>query len=132
MFFLCLFHLHFFCICPYYHFFLIAEFGSTAIRFSAWLDDKMLRDQIAQEGIKIWDWTIESNDWQLEGSAGSNCREHQTSNKSQFESRIDARKAANAAGSSGDHRILRRRRLPICVYDDNEHFHLNFQKDHRL
>lgn len=27
--------------------------------------------------------------------------------------RIDARKAANTAGSSGDHRILRRRRLPI-------------------
>jgi hypothetical protein len=52
--------------------------------------------------IRIWDWTIESNDWQL---------------KDHPEQIIE---------------FYQEEGYQFGVYDDNEHFHLNFQKDHRL
>ena len=30
------------------------------------LENKHMRDQIVESGIKVWDWTIDSYDWKLE------------------------------------------------------------------
>ncbi|WP_071784175.1 polysaccharide deacetylase family protein [Paenibacillus antibioticophila] len=96
------------------------------------LDDKMMRDQIAQEGIKIWDWTIESNDWQLKDHPDQIVENIKQATKIDLEVVLMHEKPQTLQVLREIIEFYEEEGYQFGVYDDNQHFHLNFQKDHRL
>lgn len=96
------------------------------------LDDKMVRDQIAQEGLKIWDWTIESNDWKLKDQPEQIVENIKKATKVDLEVVLMHEKPQTLQVLPEIIEFYKKEGYRFGVYDDNEHFHMNFQKDHRL
>ncbi|GGE67531.1 polysaccharide deacetylase [Priestia taiwanensis] len=93
---------------------------------------EQLRNETAEAGIKVWDWTIDSNDWRLKGNpqgiveqvmkgADENVEvillhEHQQS--------LDALEPIIIQ--------LKEKGYELVAYDEKAHFPVNFWKDERL
>lgn len=96
------------------------------------LDDKVLLDQIAQEGIKIWDWTIESNDWQLKDHPDQIVENIKKATNDDLEVVLMHEKSQTLQVLPEIIEFYQREGYQFGVYSDNEHFTLNFQEDYRL
>ncbi|UNK15784.1 polysaccharide deacetylase [Paenibacillus sp. N3/727] len=96
------------------------------------LNDKKLRDQIATEGMKIWDWTIDSNDWELKDHPEQIVENIKKATKVDLEVVLMHEKPQTLQALPEIIEFYQEEGYQFGVYDDNEHFHLNFQKDHRL
>lgn len=96
------------------------------------LNDEQIRDQIADAGIKIWDWTIDSNDWNLKDHPEQIVENVKQATKVDLEVVLMHEKPQTLQVLPDIIAFYRAAGYEFGVYDDAEHFHLNFQKDHRL
>lgn len=96
------------------------------------LNDEQIRDQIADTGIKIWDWTIDSNDWNLKDHPEQIIENVKKATKVDLEVVLMHEKPQTLQVLPDIIAFYREAGYEFGVYDDAEHFHLNFQKDHRL
>lgn len=96
------------------------------------LNDEQIRDQIADAGIKIWDWTIDSNDWNLKDHPEQIVENVKQATKVDLEVVLMHEKPQTLQVLPDIIAFYREAGYEFGVYDDTEHFHLNFQKDHRL
>ncbi|MDR9854245.1 polysaccharide deacetylase family protein [Paenibacillus sp. VCA1] len=96
------------------------------------LEDRKLRDQIAKEGIKIWDWTIDSNDWKLKDHPEQIVENIKKATKVDLEVVLLHEKPQTLQVLPEIIAFYQKKGYRFGVYNDDEHFHMNFQKDHRL
>lgn len=96
------------------------------------LNDKKLRDQIANEGMKIWDWTIESNDWSLKDHPEQIVENIKKATKVDLEVVLMHEKPQTLQVLPEIIAFYQEKGYQFGVYSDDAHFHLNFQKDDRL
>jgi len=96
------------------------------------LNDKSLRDQIAKEGMKFWDWTIDSNDWSLKDHPEQIVENIKKATKVDVEVVLMHEKPQTLQVLPKIIEFYEKEGYQFGVYSDNEHFHMNFQKDHRL
>lgn len=96
------------------------------------LNDRKLRDQIAKEGIKIWDWTIESNDWNLKDHPEQIVENIKKATKVDLEVVLMHEKPQTLQVLPETIAFYQKKGYRFGVYSDTAHFHLNFQKDDRL
>ncbi|MGG4495480.1 polysaccharide deacetylase family protein [Brevibacillus reuszeri] len=96
------------------------------------LNDKKLRDQIAKEGMKIWDWTIESNDWNLKDQPEQIVENIKKATKVDLEVVLMHEKPQTLQVLPEIIAFYQEKGYRFGVYTDAAHFHLNFQKDDRL
>nr|WP_127488559.1 polysaccharide deacetylase family protein [Paenibacillus ehimensis] len=96
------------------------------------LNDKRLRDQIAQAGIKVWDWTIDSNDWKLKGHPNEIVDNIKKQTKADLEVVLMHEKPQTLQVLPEIIDFYKQKGYKFAVYDETKHFHLNFMKDHRL
>nr|WP_233147027.1 polysaccharide deacetylase family protein [Paenibacillus selenitireducens] len=96
------------------------------------LNDKKLRDQIVKEGMKIWDWTIESNDWKLKDHPEQIVENIKKTTKVDLEVVLMHEKPQTLQVLPEIIAFYEKKGYRFGVYSDNAHFHLNFQKDRRL
>lgn len=96
------------------------------------LKNEQMRKQLADAQIKIWDWTIDSNDWNLAGKPAQivqNIKQGITSNR---EIVLMHEKAQTLAALPGIVKVFKDLGYEFAVYDDTQHFVLNFQNDLEL
>ncbi|NWL88068.1 peptidoglycan-N-acetylglucosamine deacetylase [Paenibacillus sp. 79R4] len=96
------------------------------------LDDTGLRDQIAREGMKIWDWTIESNDWKLKDHPEQIVENIKKATKVDLEVVLMHEKLQTLQVLPEIIEFYKEEGYRFRVYGDHQHFPMNFQKDHRL
>ncbi|MDU5145803.1 MAG: polysaccharide deacetylase family protein [Paenibacillus dendritiformis] len=96
------------------------------------LENQQLRDQIADDGIKIWDWTIDSNDWDLKDRPEQIVQNIKKATTDELEVVLMHEKPQTLQVLPEIIAFYQQEGYSFGVYDDAKHFHLNFQKDHRL
>lgn len=96
------------------------------------LQSKQLRDQIVDAGIKVWDWTIESNDWKLKNHPEQILENIKKATKTDTEVVLLHEKPQTLQVLPEIIAFYKEKGYEFAVYDESNHFHLNFQKDHRL
>ncbi|MFU1794449.1 polysaccharide deacetylase family protein [Paenibacillus azoreducens] len=96
------------------------------------LNNKQIRDQIAKEGIKIWDWTIDSNDWKLKDHPEQIVENIKKATNVDLEVVLMHEKPQTLQVLPEIIEFFQKKGYRFGVYNDSGHFHLNFQKDHRL
>lgn len=96
------------------------------------LNNKGVRDQIAQKGLKVWDWTIDSYDWRLKGKPKQiieNVKQH-TSKKVEVVLLHETPQTLEVLPEII--KFYKDEGYEFGVYNESEHFVCNFQKDNRL
>lgn len=91
-----------------------------------------LRDQIVEVGIKVWDWTIDSNDWALKDDPNKIIETIKKETKFDVEVVLLHEKPQTLEALPGIIKFYRDQGYEFVVYDDENHFELNFQGDVRL
>lgn len=96
------------------------------------LKNEEIRNQIVESGIKVWDWTIDSYDWDLAGNPNqilANIKEQTTE---EVEVVLMHEKTQTLQALPKIIKFYREQGYEFGVYNDANHFHVNFQKDQRL
>ncbi len=83
-----------------------------------------IHNQIVEAGIKVWDWTIDSNDWKL--------KDNPTQIIEDVEVVLMHEKAQTLQALPEIIKFYKEKGYEFGVYNDADHFRLNFQKDQRL
>lgn len=96
------------------------------------LDGEEIRDQIADAGIKIWDWTIDPNDWNLKDQPEQIVENIKKATKHDLEVVLLHEKPQTLQVLPDIIAYYEEEGYRFGVYDDLEHVYLNFMKDHRL
>lgn len=91
-----------------------------------------IRNQIVEAGIKIWDWTIDSEDWKLKNNPNQIIENVKKSTTDDVEVVLMHEKPQTLAVLPEIIKFYKEKGYEFGVYNDADHFHLNFQKDHRL
>ncbi|MDQ0417037.1 peptidoglycan/xylan/chitin deacetylase (PgdA/CDA1 family) [Croceifilum oryzae] len=96
------------------------------------LNNKGIRDQIAKKGLKVWDWTIDSNDWKLKDNPKQiieNVKQH-TSKDIEVVLMHETPQTLEALPEII--KFYKDEGYEFDVYSESAHFVCNFQKDERL
>ena len=96
------------------------------------LKSEQIRNQIVDEGIKVWDWTIDSNDWALKDNPTQIIENIKISTNTDREVVLMHEKPQTLAALPGIITFYREQGYEFVVYDEANHFDLNFQNDRRL
>ncbi|TCW52995.1 peptidoglycan/xylan/chitin deacetylase (PgdA/CDA1 family) [Bacillus thuringiensis] len=96
------------------------------------LKSEEIRNQIVEAGIKVWDWTIDSYDWKLKNNPNEIIENVKKYTKDDVEVVLMHEKAQTLAVLPEIIKFYKEKGYEFGVYNDADHFHLNFQKDHRL
>ncbi|WP_405083073.1 polysaccharide deacetylase family protein [Paenibacillus chitinolyticus] len=96
------------------------------------LSDKKIRDQLAAAKIKVWDWTIDSNDWNLSGRPEEILTTIKKTTKRKTEIVLLHEKPQTLKVLPDIIDFYKKQGYTFGVYDDAKHFPLNFTKDERL
>lgn len=96
------------------------------------LKSEQIRDQIVDVGIKVWDWTIDSNDWALKDNPNGIIETIKSETKFDVEVVLMHEKPQTLEALPGIISFYREQGYEFVVYDDANHFELNFQQDGRL
>lgn len=96
------------------------------------LKSGQLRDQIVEVGIKVWDWTIDSNDWAITDDPNKIIETIKKETKFDVEVVLLHEKPQTLKALPGIIKFYRDQGYEFVVYDDENHFELNFQGDVRL
>ncbi|MGH0676828.1 polysaccharide deacetylase family protein [Bacillus luti] len=91
-----------------------------------------IRNQIVEAGIKVWDWTIDSNDWRLKGNPKQIVEDVKRTTTEDVEVVLMHEKAQTLQALPEIIKFYKEQGYEFGVYNDEDHFHLNFQKDQRL
>ncbi|HDR6822756.1 polysaccharide deacetylase family protein [Bacillus thuringiensis] len=96
------------------------------------LKNQKMRDQIVEAGIKVWDWTIDSNDWKLKDNPNQIVKNVKKQTTEDVEVVLMHEKQQTLEALPEIIKFYKEKGYEFGVYNDDDHFHLNFQKDHRL
>lgn len=96
------------------------------------LESEQIRNQIVEEGIKVWDWTIDSNDWMLKDNPTQIIENIKNSTNTDREIVLMHEKPQTLAALPGIIAFYKELGYEFVVYDEANHFDLNFQNDRRL
>lgn len=96
------------------------------------LKSDQMRDQIANEGMKVWDWTIDSNDWSLKGKPDEIVKTVKNETNMDIEVVLMHEKIQTLEALREIIAFYREQGYEFAVYNDADHFDLNFLNDARL
>ncbi|EJS46858.1 hypothetical protein ICG_05448 [Bacillus cereus BAG1X1-3] len=96
------------------------------------LKDQRIRDQIVKAGIKVWDWTIDSHDWELKDNPNQIVENIKKGTTDDVEVILVHEKPQTLQALPEIIKFYKEKGYEFGVYQDADHFHLNFQKDARL
>lgn len=96
------------------------------------LKSEQIRNQIVDEGIKVWDWTIDSNDWALKDNPTQIIENIKNGTKTDREVVLMHEKPQTLAALPEIIAFYKELGYEFVVYDEADHFDLNFQNDKRL
>lgn len=96
------------------------------------LNDQRIRDQIVKAGIKVWDWTIDSHDWELKDNPNQIVENIKKGTTDDVEVILVHEKPQTLQALPEIIKFYKEKGYEFGVYQDADHFHLNFQKDARL
>ncbi|UHA76053.1 polysaccharide deacetylase [Paenibacillus sp. 481] len=91
-----------------------------------------LRNELAEAELKLWDWTIDSNDWKYTGNPGGIVNEVKTQTTEDVEIVLLHEKQQTLDALPEIIDFYKNKGYSFAVYKDEEHFPLNFWKDERL
>ena len=95
------------------------------------LKSQQIRNEIVKAGIKIWDWTIDSNDWKLKdpNQIVENIKKQTTNDREVI---LMHEKQQTLQALPEIIAFYKEKGYEFGVYNDADHFYLNFQNDKRL
>lgn len=96
------------------------------------LKNEQVRDQIAEAGLKVWDWTIDTNDWQYAKQPDKIIDIIRDTTTEDVEVVLMHEKAQTLQVLPEVIDFYRKQGYQFAVYDETKHFRLNFMKDERL
>lgn len=96
------------------------------------LKNEQIRNEIANAHIKVWDWTIDSNDWTLKGNPNQIIENIKRGTKSDREIVLMHEKPQTLAALPEIIAFYKAQGYTFAVYDEAHHFMNNFLKDDRL
>ncbi|EEL28135.1 polysaccharide deacetylase [Bacillus cereus] len=91
-----------------------------------------IRNKIVEAGIKVWDWTIDSNDWKLKGNPQQIIENVKRTTTEDVEVVLMHEKLQTLQALPEIIKFYKERGYEFGVYNEADHFQLNFQKDQRL
>jgi len=91
-----------------------------------------IRNQIVEAGMKVWDWTIDSNDWKLKGNPQQIIEDVKRTTTEDVEVVLMHEKAQTLRALPEIIKFYKEKGYEFGVCNDADHFRLNFQKDQRL
>lgn len=96
------------------------------------LKNQQIRDQVVEAGIKVWDWTIDSHDWELKDNSNQIIENVKKATVNDVEVVLMHEKPQTLQALPEIIKYYKDKGYEFGVYQDVDHFHLNFQKDARL
>lgn len=96
------------------------------------LKGEQIRNEIVDAGIKVWDWTIDSNDWKLKDNPTQIIESIKNGTNSDREVVLMHEKPQTLAALPGIIEFYKQQGYKFVVYDEANHFYLNFQNDTRM
>lgn len=96
------------------------------------LKGEEIRNQIVEAAIKVWDWTIDSNDWKLKDNPTQIIENVKKQTTEEVEVVLMHEKAQTLQALPEIIKFYKENGYEFGVYNDADHFRLNFQKDQRL
>ncbi|MGR6001817.1 polysaccharide deacetylase family protein [Bacillus cereus] len=96
------------------------------------LKSEEIRNQTVGAGIKVWDWTIDSNDWKLKDNPTQIIENIKKQTTEDVEVVLMHEKAQTLQALPEIIKFYKEQGYEFGVYNDADHFRLNFQKDQRL
>ncbi|MEC2626578.1 polysaccharide deacetylase, partial [Bacillus cereus] len=96
------------------------------------LKGEEIRNQIVEAAIKVWDWTIDSNDWKLKDNPTQIIDNVKKQTTEEVEVVLMHEKAQTLQALPEIIKFYKEKGYEFGVYNDEDHFRLNFQKDQRL
>ncbi|RWQ76843.1 polysaccharide deacetylase family protein [Bacillus cereus] len=91
-----------------------------------------IRNKIVEAGIKVWDWTIDSNDWKLKGNPQQIIENVKRTTTEDVEVVLMHEKLQTLQALPEIIKFYKDKGYEFGVYNEADHFQLNFQKDQRL
>lgn len=91
-----------------------------------------IRNKIVEAGIKVWDWTIDSNDWKLKGNPQQIIENVKRTTTEDVEVVLMHEKPQTLQALPEIIKFYKEKGYEFGVYNEADHFQLNFQKDQRL
>ncbi|WP_265939710.1 polysaccharide deacetylase family protein [Bacillus thuringiensis] len=91
-----------------------------------------IRNKIIEAGIKVWDWTIDSNDWKLKGNPQQIIENVKRTTTENVEVVLMHEKLQTLQALPEIIKFYKEKGYEFGVYNEADHFQLNFQKDQRL
>lgn len=96
------------------------------------LKNEQIRNQIVDVGMKVWDWTIDSNDWSLKGKPDEIVETIKNETNVDIEVVLMHEKQQTLEALREIIAFYREQGYEFAVYNDEDHFDLNFLNDARL
>lgn len=96
------------------------------------LKSEEIRNQIVDASIKVWDWTIDSNDWAMKDNPTQIIENIKSGTNSDREIVLMHEIPQTLAALPGIIAFYKEQGYQFAVYDEANHFDLNFQNDKRL
>ncbi|MCR8842529.1 polysaccharide deacetylase [Paenibacillus sp. SC116] len=96
------------------------------------LKSKQIRDEIVDAEMKIWDWTIDSEDWKLRDNPDKIVENIKEGTLRDVEVVLMHEKTQTLQALPAIINFYKERGYEFVAYDEDHHFSLNFQKDERL
>ncbi|MGE7882875.1 polysaccharide deacetylase family protein [Bacillus sp. NPDC094077] len=96
------------------------------------LKSEGIRNQIVEAGIKVWDWTIDSHDWELKDNPNQITENVKKQTTEDVEVVLMHEKPQTLQALPEIIKFYKEQGYEFGVYNDADHFRLNFQKDQRL
>lgn len=96
------------------------------------LNNEQVRNQIVENELKLWDWTIDSEDWSLAKNPSQIVTNIINSTKREQEVILMHEKAQTLAVLPEIIEFYKSQGYQFAVYHENHHFEMNFQHDDRL
>jgi peptidoglycan/xylan/chitin deacetylase (PgdA/CDA1 family) len=96
------------------------------------LKNQHIRDQIVEAGIKVWDWTIDSYDWKFRDNPNQIIENVKNQTTEDVEVVLMHETTQTLQALPEIITFYKEKGYEFRVYNDADHFPLNFQKDQRL
>ncbi|WP_337912781.1 polysaccharide deacetylase family protein [Paenibacillus arenosi] len=91
-----------------------------------------LRNEIADANLKVWDWTIDSKDWKLQGNPNGIVEQVKSTTTEDIEIVLLHEKETTLEALQDIIDFYKNEGYEFAVYQEGEHFMSNFWKDERL
>ncbi|WP_213647896.1 polysaccharide deacetylase family protein [Paenibacillus lautus] len=96
------------------------------------LESEQVRNQVVKSGIKVWDWTIDSKDWDLKDNPSQIVENIKRQTRIDREVILMHEKPQTLQALPEIIAFYEEKGYEFAVYNDADHFSVNFQNDKRL